>query len=388
MNVGYFFYGHLGDKLSPATVNTPDGNAWYSSSIISELIEQNHRVFFLGIDRDKNDLEALKVEPIKLFEAFETKNRLFAYSEVHRMEWEWDSENAKNILTLKNPPDLDLILLEWRFPIANRNTQDDINSDKFQPDYMMQKEILDVYAGNTPIIIFDLDYKLTQTDEEELIKLDPVHMVVFETSVDPKKYLLDRVSVDIPFWMNSQIRYESSSNPNKKLAYVGSNYERSDVINDYIYPFSKMPENIFKVWFYGNWRNYPDKYEELYTKYKWYDIQYHFRVGHKDFREVYQDAIACPLLAKREYYKRGFMTARIQEAIYFGTVPVGFKEHLGIEKYLTPDLIANDANELHEIVNMLSKESNFKRHLRRHDLWHRLNFMDCSFFVKKMMEQL
>ena len=374
MKIGYFFWGHLSDKIGDVTKDTPDGNAWYSSSIIQELMSLGHEVYLLGEDRDLPD--RCKFGP-KIFKSFEYTLRSSAYTNVEFVRW----EKTKNNLEIINPPKLDLILLEWRFEIEGRNTEDKFNDLHFQPDLYMQNYILEKY-NRVKTIIFDLDYKLTLEDEKKLQSQN--NCVIFETSYEPKQNILQRHSVQVPFWIRKAtlpITYQQ--NYCKQIVYVGTKYERDDVIEEYIVPFSQL--NPFKVWFYGNWRTNKNIYNSLYEQLKWKDIQYHNRIGHADFSKVYNDAVCCPLLTKKEYFNKGCMPARIQESLYFGTIPIGFSEHKGIEKYLTDDLIADDSDSLEEIVFNLQKEKLEKRHERRQKLWNNLIFMDVRFFVRKML---
>lgn len=372
MNIGYFFWGHLSDKLGENTKNTPDGNAWYSSSIIHELQKRKHNVFLLSIDRDKEDFNIFKEE---CFKSFEFKKRINVYKNSKWCKW---NDTFSSLIEF---PKLDILLLEWRFLIQGRNDLELENSVNWQPDLKMQTILLNYYSKQkTKIIIFDLDYKLTIKDEEQLLKQFSNNIFILETAKKIKQTILPRISVEIPFWIiNSKIFKNKKVNKNKQIVYIGSNYEREDSINKYILPFSK--ENPFTCWFYGNWRNYPEIVEKIYCDLKWRDIQYHHRVGHSDFLEVYNDSICCPLLAKQEYYKNGFTTARIQECLYFGSIPIGFKEHYKIEEYLPKELIVSNFKELIKTINFISNFSIKKRNNYREMLWNNLKFMDVKYFI-------
>ena len=55
MNIGYSFWGYLGDlKFDPEgnLASTPDGNAFYSWSIISEALKRGYSVKRIMPDRD------------------------------------------------------------------------------------------------------------------------------------------------------------------------------------------------------------------------------------------------------------------------------------------------------------------------------------------------
>jgi hypothetical protein len=372
MNIGYFFNGYLSDKLSIKSQDSPDGNAWYSSSIIHELMKRGHNVSIFA-DKDNYDYEIFSD---KIFDSFCKNKREHTYSNVNINLFERYYNVYKPIVE----KEFDLILLEWRFPIKGRNTIDDIDNKDFSQDLLIQNYILENY--NCPIVIFDLDYKLTALDEE---KLKNKNVVIFETAKKPKQGLLKRISVEIPFWINdTEIIKNKYINEYKDIVYIGSRYERDEIIKEYIVPYSN--KELFKVWFYGNWRKYKDKYDELYTTLNWRNIQYHDRVGHSDFEKIYSNSLCCPLLAKQEYFDNGFMTARIQECLYFGSIPIGFKKHYGIEEYLPKELIANGFDDFYNKVNELKKMNIDQRNEFRKSLWKNLNFMDVNNFVNKLLE--
>jgi hypothetical protein len=369
MKIGYFFNGYLSDKVSEFSKDSPDGNAWYSAAIIDEFLNQGHEVYLLGVDKDAADYTTYGDS---IFNSFEKKKRVNVYKSAKYVEWEFNKDKCN----IKNLPQLDFILLEWRFPIPGRNTLEDVHTDNFQYDLLMQNYILQQY--NCPITIFDLDYKITLEDEHTL--QNKKNIKIIETAINPTQKVIPRMSVDIPFWMHSDIIQNSQISKYKDLVYIGSRYERDRSIEQYLVPYSQR--ELFKVWVYGNWRKYTDKYDELYTTLNWRDIQYHDRVGHTEFESIYSDSLCCPLLAKDEYYKNGFMTARIQECLYFGSIPIGFQEHLGIEKYLPESLIAKDFEDFYKKVQQLKSLSIFDRNKFRNTLWKHLEFMDVSNFTR------
>jgi len=368
MNIGYFFWGHLSDKVSDRTRNTPDGNAWYSSSIIHELDKRGHNVFGMAIDRDKVDYEEYGNA---IFNSFESKRRITAYNSI---KW---------VDHIREYPKLDILLLEWRFPIPGRNCMVEEDSPNYQADLFLQTKLLDHYR-NTKIIIFDLDYKLTHTDELYMKSLG-LDITVFETSSKPKSGIFPRVSVDIPFWMKDGTPSwmdtpEILKNPPTSImSYIGSNYEREDVINKYIIPFSE--NNKYSISFYGNWLNYPETVEKIFCDLKWRYIKYYGRVGHTEFLDIYSNSIYCPLLAKQEYLDNGFITARIQECVYFGSIPLGLDSHYNIENYiLYPELIIKPNSTNIKILDSTQRYSLLK------NIWRDLEFMDVSYFIDKLLK--
>jgi hypothetical protein len=379
LNVGYSFWGFLGDRRikNGKEISAPDGNATYSYTIIHELTKRGHQVFSMMPKRDK--------EAVNLF----GKNHFNAFSQDIR----WNAyNNFKDTFLAKTSfhgpyvertfPDLDILLVEWRFPIPGRNCEIDITSSLFQADLHFQTIMLQEYRENhknTKIIILDLDHKLTKEDEE---RWQPD--AIFETSFFPKKQLIERTSVYIPTIIDELLQFPTkpiTEETRPSLVYVGSRYERDEVIDKYI---KLLPNYEIDVHFYGNWLDYPDKLEE--AKIKWPKVQYHGRIGCADFHKAYEDASYVPLLGKQSYFDTGFVTARIFEAVLFGSIPIAFSEHVGIENLAVK--IVNDWIELgRETIGMALENTQTRDKLRKEQAA-MLRPMDVSNFVNKMLEVL
>ncbi len=353
MKIGYSFWGFLADvKMKDGKeFSAPDGNAFYSWAIIYKLVEDGHQVFRMMPDRD---VEYVSMMGKKAFALFATEERYRAY---HSLINVW-------------PNDPDLILLEWRFPIPGRNCEIDKNDPKYQPDLDIQKQILDKYVGKVPIVIFDLDYKLTYDDEKAV---QPI--VVLDTGHKPKQYA-ERVHVEIPFDFRHIDTFEPKE-PVIDVVYVGNRYERDRMINQYLYPLAELG---FDVHVYGNWlESYTDS-DKL-----WPLLKFHRRISMKGFYDAYSNAAITPLLAKDEYCKYGFMTARIIEGAFFGAVPVGLSEFMGIENYLPDYLVADDVDDLCKII---TAHKDFSTKQKSIALVRRMleKKMDVSNFVKVLYE--
>lgn len=336
---GYSFWGYLGDTKydkDGALASTPDGNATYSYAILYEAQKRGWTTYLMQEDRD---WPGYRKEGNELFNTFYKKERVAAY-----MNSIVSYENGDEEL-----PDLDVLLLEWRWPIPGRNCEVSKDSPLYQTDLDRQTQLLNHYKNKgTKIIIFDLDHKLSYEDET---KWEP--NAIFEFSTSPKFQKIQRTQVCVPCL--SKFVYDEKDfeiktilpSFNKVLAYVGSRYERDDVIDEYIKPISDRHQKSVK--FYGNWFKTINECLE-----RWPNISFENRVDIKQFEQAYSDAVACPLLAKREYFKTGFLTARPWEALFFGTIPVGFTENNGIHQYITSRYIADDAKMLEHIIVELS----------------------------------
>jgi len=354
MKIGYAFWGFISDYKIKGNkeISTPDGNAFYSWSIFSALLEAGHEVFRMMPNRDEDSFNAYGKNA---FGAFAKEKRNFVYS------------NYKNYW----PKDLDILLLEWRFPIPGRNCDVDMGSKNFQPDLLIQKRLIEKYSnGKTKIIIFDLDYKLTEKDEREVKPL-----CVLETSNKPKKLFSPRISVEIPFDFDSIMEFSvDKANKENAFIYVGNRYERDNSVEKYLVPLAKKEK--INVNLYGNWLESGRDSKE-----RWPFFNYNTRIATRFFRGAYKNSGATLLLAKDEYTKRGFMTARILEAIFFGTIPIGVSDFYNIKKYLPDNLIANDAYDVAEIIKHSIKDYRWRKKIIN-ELRVNLSFMDCRNFVK------
>ena len=159
--VGYFYWGYLGDKKFDKNgneVSTPDGNAFYSWSIINALHKAGRPVYLFS-DRDMVGFTKMGSD---LFASFAQTPRIAAYLDsVHTLDREDEDRILKN---------MEYAIVEWRWEIPGRNDeQTKINNPSgYQPDLEMMKDIISrCKANNVPVVVFDLDYKLTEEDIEK-----------------------------------------------------------------------------------------------------------------------------------------------------------------------------------------------------------------------------
>ena len=374
--LGYSFFGFLSDyKIKDGKeISAPDGNSTYSSYLIYELLKRNCEVWQLMPNRDVESVEKFGKDA---FKAFSQEKRWKVYNETKKF----------NILNDETYPELDVLLVEWRFEIPGRNCLADgfifpiengkFNVDDYQPDLYIQEKLLKHYKNtNTKIILWDLDYKLLEFEERLWTP-----GAIFETAFNPKHQYIHRTSVNAPCSFEDLIQFPISKwSADKELVYIGSRYERDDVIDEYIKPYSN--ERKCKVHFYGNWRDYPDKLAEAEQRWPW--IVFNKRITTKDFRDVYKDAIAVPLLGKKEYFKHGFTTPRPAEAIMFGSIPIAFEEHYDPQCYLK--LKVKDSYELMKVVDELKDDS-----FRSKMIWEQTNnlrLFDAKYFVNHIEDVL
>lgn len=375
MNIGYSFWGFLGDKKYDSLggeISTPDGNAFYSWSIISELQRKGHSVFNLMPDRD---YPGYVLNGKKLFDSWLSYQRNCIYNRLNPDlqlcvgNWKQRAEDLKC---------LDYVLLEWRFEIPGRNSLHEEIDSNWQPDYFIQDKILKICKKDeVKVVVFDLDYKLTL---EDIKKYDIKYIIElgnkWSKMKQTKPQILNGVSIKkvyIPFDFN-HIDYFDIVFPQDNLVYVGNRYERDWCIDKYI------PEDLEKVTVYGNWKESNRDSEE-----RWPKINFGKRLQTSEMRDVYCKSTATILLAKEEYCKQGFMTARLIEAIFYGTVPF-FIEEFGKETIKTYTgkyydfLTVSSKDDLKNKIAQLNASPVLRWEIIKY-LRMFLRFMDVKYFV-------
>lgn len=364
MRIGYLFRGFLGDvKLDSdlRELSTPDGNATYSWSIEHECHRRGHRLIPLGPNLDAPAAGKLGAE---LFSAFSGRKRLLSYVRMLSQGW------AK--LSDTRFPELDLVLIEWRWPIPGRNTPEDRGNPNYQSDLERQAEVLRVYSDRgTPIVVWDLDHKLTFEDEI-VLERDTAIVGIIETAVRPNHQYFTRSRVEPPTVVADLLQHDiDPRRPTHHLGYIGSRYERDGTIDHWIGSIS--PAGTHRAKFWGKWEPAGE------VRARWPGISFQGRIGVSGFREAYSRIAAVPLLAKDSYYGCGFITPRVWEAVLFGSIPIGLLGHLGIGEYVAR--VAAGPADLLEHATWLRSISPIRRRVVREEAAHMLSHMDVRNFV-------
>lgn len=366
MNIGYYFWGFLGDRKfnnEKKEITAPDGNQIYSWAIIRELQNNGHKVKIFH-DRDKVGYKLLGK---KLFSAFCTDIRNDVYNKC---------KLVKDITKEK----LDVVLIEWRWIMEGRNDSvtEKTNPKIFQPDYRdMVALIKYCNKHKIPFVIYDLDYKLTR---EDVIKFKIKYIM---EPGDKLKEELKGLDVNVircyqPFDFN-EINYFSLDlvkNPTKDIIYVGNEYERNWAVRQY------LPKGT-NVW--GNWL----EPSHIKNSEEFMDIlNFHNRVNAIELPNIYHDSIATVLLAKRDYAENHFITPRLTESIFYGTVPF-FIQEFGKEtiakfagKY-ADFLTVKNKKEVEKKVKILKKNYQMRVDIIKY-LRDNMKFTDVKFYVNEL----
>lgn len=389
MKVGYSYWGFLGDvKMNEMgrLLSTPDGNAFYSWCIIKELQDRGHDVIQIMLDRDRPAYRnALGIPGGGVFSKFCTEERESAYINMKKDMYnniDWckisSRKELKDIWDKNGLKDIDVILHEYRMEIPGRNDLDSIGKDNWQPDYFIQDVLIEYcIENNISLIIFDLDYKITATQFIRLYNLSPlIHLFELGHKWDS---IPNTQHVEIPFKFVRLLEGADNVCMNLKdfktdIVYVGNRYERDAYISKYI------PRRI-NTTFYGNWLE--PKYNDCVEK--WPHIHFKHRAQTYEIGKIYNKSIATVLFAKPEYYKNGFMTARLLETIFYGCVPL-FPIEYGketIKRYageLADELTVCELVDVYRKVNMLKENLDYRKLIIK-NLALNLGFMDVQNIV-------
>lgn len=395
---GYSFWGYLGDvkyDKNGDIASTPDGNAFYSWCIIRELQKRGYEVIQIMPDRDAIGYQK---NGDALFFSWIESERIQAYIGTKKLTYDLiDSCRGVNYDHVRSYimgiiethcKDLDFILHEYRMLIPGRNDEKSMLSISWQPDYLIQECLFEYCCReHKRLILFDLDYKLDLRAYKSLRKLG-CNVSVIELGTRWQRYAeLDNTviarKVYIPFDFENIGYFELPEKKARKqnIVYVGNRYERDWCIDEYI------PEDMRNCIVYGNWLEGGRDSRE-----RWKNINFGKRLQTFDMSSVYQSSVATILLAKREYCEYGFMTARIIESIFYGTVPLFIEEYgEDIIKEYAGDyagyLTVSDKEDVKMRISELRTKSDgawiniIIEYLRDH-----LKFMDVKNFVDVLLE--
>lgn len=410
MKIGYSFWGFLGDdkyrrkplgtrgdKSLLVKVSAPDGNAFYSWSIINKLLEDGHEVFRIMPNRDKPGIDFFGKG---LFSSFATNQRYAAATnmvEMYDSGIDWKNISREQLFEIwdKNKLyDCEVILHEWRMVVPNRNDyMFSADIQDYEPDYFIQNCLIRYCTERgVRLIIFDLDYKLDEGILNVLTQSAPNLVTVFELG-DKWVSKQNAYHVEIPFDFrfintfsplaekdkNEMLFWAREYSAQNNLVYVGNRYERDWCIDKYI------PTELSGVVLYGNWLEGGRDSQE-----KWPNINFGPRIQTKEMPLAYGTSICTILLAKDEYLKHKFMTARIIESIFYGCIPL-FIEEYGkdvIKKYAgeySQDLTVSSKSDIIEISQYLKYNDEYRVSCIEY-LRDRLKFMDVSNFVNTIYE--
>jgi hypothetical protein len=356
MRIGYSAWGFVGDGV----LDSPDGGRLTRSLFLSHLIDKGHDIVWLQKNRD-----------------VDASGKQFCISNTANYKDDWEKTRLCGLRYSEDLPTIDMLFLEWRWPLLNRNFFSDGSENhklerNYTPDLDRQKELLAYYAAktNTQIVIWDKDETMTPADEYELIeqmygvspeisisefesKVSEINatgeIIIFSPALFPIKQVLPRKTLLFPCDLakirgtrvNHEVRYA--------IGYVGSQYDRDEQVYKYINPFSfRHPQQVI---FAGNWMKYPEKAKR--NEMNFPCISFTDRILPRDMWKIYRSCLTSVLLCKQNYAEHGHITQRIHEVAANGVIAIGLKEQKGIERFILEENIVSDAYDLEACIDHL-----------------------------------
>ena len=190
--IGYSAWGFLGNGV----VDTPDGGRSHRMTLLKSLISRGMKIVMLQKNRDLDE----------------------AGIDLSTSSLSFDSFGF---------PDIDILFLEYRWPIPGRNTGISTEDRSYTPDLDRQNELIKHYnLLDKPIFIWDKDQQLSQS---EINQMNLNKFLIFEPSLSPKN---NRTSLLFPMDPNRTAQMHddlASYDKNSKsidLVYIGNQYGR------------------------------------------------------------------------------------------------------------------------------------------------------------------
>lgn len=273
MNIGYSFWGFLGDGI----VDTPDGGRGHRRNWLRELSRRGHTLVLLQKNRD----------------------RLEAADNSMDAEFRWASDDF---------PPIDLLFLEWRWPIPGRNVGTECGDPSHTCDLHRQQALLAHYTFGlrTPTLIWDKDLRVDQNSEIRLHS----NIRIAETAWFPRP---GSIRLQIPVlaealdMARAEFSLGSPTDRELSLIYVGNQYERDERFNEY---FAVPATHDYRHAVIGKWT----------ATSAWPWVRFLGRQSFSDSMAAYRNARATIALLPQRYEAVGQTVQRIAEAVTRGCV--------------------------------------------------------------------
>ena len=310
--IGYSAWGFLGNGV----VDTPDGGRSHRMTLLKSLISRGMKIVMLQKNRDLDE----------------------AGIDLSTSSLSFDSFGF---------PDIDILFLEYRWPIPGRNTGISTEDRSYTPDLDRQNELIKHYnLLGKPIFIWDKDQQLSQS---EINQMNLNKFLIFEPSLFPKN---NRTSLLFPMDPNRTAQMHddlASYDKNSKsidLVYIGNQYGRDQSFSIYYNEASRLLGSPAEI--YGKWTK-TDQFP---------NVNFNCRVGFEQVHSIYTQAFANVIIAPERYYKTGQYTQRLFESLWGLCIPLVPKEYTKHEDIFPEELVVNSARDVYERLEYLHQLDN------------------------------
>jgi hypothetical protein len=269
VRIGYSFWGFLG----PGITDTPDGGRSHRATLIDGLTAAGHDIVFLQPNRD-------------LREAGCDLTGRYA----------WDD----------GLPGIDVLFLEWRWPIPGRNTTG-CGSPGHTCDLHRQDELLAHYTTrlSIPVIVWNKDRQLPASSP---LRSHPL-AAVCEPALTPSPGAVSLLFPVADTALDTADPAALAAAPRPlPLVYVGNQYDRDEAFTEFFAPAAvTLPHRVA-----GKWTRTG----------QWPHVNFTGRCPYREVGNLYQSSLATVLLLPDRYARAGQMTQRIFESVLAGCLPV------------------------------------------------------------------
>lgn len=293
MRIGYSMWGFLTSGI----LDTPDGSRSYRRPLLDAMQIAGHDLVLLQANRDL--LEA----GVDL-----------------RGSYQWDP----------GFPDLDALVLEWRWPLPGRNTTD-CGAAGHTCDLHRQRDLISFYTFDhaLPTVVWDLDRQLSCADP--LRARHNVRVAEYALRPTPGAVTLPCAVPDA--LLDTADPAALAALPRDlSLVYVGNQYDRDDAFTTYVAPAAaKVPHRVA-----GKWPRTD----------AWPHVRFTGRCRFDEVTAIHRGALTTVLLLPERYASVGHQTSRLFEAVTAGCLPLTPADTMCASAFTPPDLHVRDAAEV------------------------------------------
>ena len=300
MRIGYSFWGFLG----PGITDTPDGGRSHRRTLIDALLASGHQIVFLQPNRDRDEAAT-------------------------ELPYVWESTGL---------PDIDVLMLEWRWPIPGRNTTP-CGALGHTCDLHRQSALVNFYTwAGLPTILWDKDRQLPADDPLRSM----ANVTICEAALHPSPG-----AVSLLFPVSDQAldaadpQALSTARRSHRLTYVGNQYDRDACFDAYFAPAALAHPGHLVA---GKWTDTS----------LWPHVTFIGRVPFTQVADLYRASLTTILLLPDRHLASGQMTQRLFEAVLAGCLPLCPAEFRSADQFLPKELIVSSGAEAATLVSHLA----------------------------------
>jgi hypothetical protein len=269
VRLGYSFWGFLG----PGITDTPDGGRSHRRALIDGLTAAGHDIVFLQENRDLT----------------EARHDL-------REHYSWDA----------GLPGIDVLFLEWRWPIPGRSTIP-CGTSGHTCDLHRQDELVARYTVRQQVrtIVWDKDLRLPISSPLRSLP----NVVICEAALAPSAGAVSLLFPVADDDLDQADPAALAAMPRPlPLVYIGNQYDRDEAFSAFFVPAAVRHGHRVA----GKWTRTAD----------WPHVNFTGRCAFPEVRDLYESALTTVLLLPDRYARAGQMTQRLFEAVLAGCLPL------------------------------------------------------------------